>query len=79
MKSPGFEILITNLKFKKNAVQAKECTIASCFGLRVLAFRFHPVEWGWGRQKPEEWDLGAGKGVVHGDDFREVMTLELGS
>lgn len=73
MKSPGFEILITNLKFKKNAVQAKE------FGLRVLAFRFHPLEWGWGRQKPEEWDLGAGKRVVHGDDFREVMTLELGS
>lgn len=49
MKSPDFEILIMNLKFKKNAVLAKECTFASCFGLRGLAFQFHSVERGWGQ------------------------------
>lgn len=30
-------------------------------------------------QEPEEWDVGTGKGLVGGDDFRDMMILELGS
>lgn len=33
---------------------------------------------GMGRE-PEEWDVRAGKGLVGGDDFRDMMILELGS
>lgn len=30
-------------------------------------------------REPERWDTGAGGVLVHGDDFREVATLELGT
>lgn len=30
-------------------------------------------------REPEEWDVRAGKGLVGGDDFRDMMILELGS
>lgn len=60
-------------------MQAKESTFVSCLGLRVLAFPGPHEGRGWGPQKPEEWDLRAGKGVVDRDDLREVMTLEPGS
>lgn len=32
-----------------------------------------------GQEPEEEWDVGAGKGLVGGDDFRDMMLLELGS
>lgn len=49
----------------------------SCSGLKVLVFS---LSYGVGTgREPEEWDLGAGRVAVHGDDFREVTTLELGS
>lgn len=51
-----------NLKFKKNAVLAKECTFASCFGLRGLAFQVHSVERGWGQAEACGMGLGGRKG-----------------
>lgn len=57
--------------------KSKKHTSVSCSGLKVLVFS---LSCGVGMgQEPEEWDMGAGRVAVRGDDVREVMTLELGS
>lgn len=71
-------MLITNLKLKKNVVQVKGHTSASYSGLRSW-FSALAVEWGWVGSLRNGTPPGAGGVTVRGDDFREVMTLELGS
>jgi len=65
-------MLIASLK-EKCCQRILHPVLAGGPGSQLLCYRV-----GMGRE-PEEWDVRAGKGLVGGDDFRDMMILELGS